>query len=282
MASSTRERPGRESLSPVALATYYTAKLRTELALQLAYRGAVLIWLLSLIMQPLIAIVVWTTVARSQGGSAGGFTEGEYAAYYIILMVVNQLTFSWHMWEMEWRVRTGFYSGILLRPMHPIHNDIVENMSFKVLTLIPLLPITVVFSIVFGAEYNWKPLNLACFLPAIALAALICFMTEWCVGLLAFWMTKTSALYQLYQSVFLFLGGVIAPLALMPEPVRIVSTILPFRWILPFPVDMARGSLGGREIAIGFGMQVIWIVLLLGFLRLAWGQAIKRYSAVGA
>ena len=104
MATTTRAGQGRESLSPAALATYYAAKLRTELALQLAYRGAVLIWLLSLVMQPLIAIVVWTTVARSQGGSAGGFTEGEYAAYYIILMVVNQLTFSWHMWEMEWRV----------------------------------------------------------------------------------------------------------------------------------------------------------------------------------
>ncbi len=282
MVAMTGEGPVRESLSPTALATYYAAKLRTELANQLAYRGAIMIWLLSLVMQPLIAIVVWTTVAESQGGSAGGFTEGEYAAYYIILMVVNQLTFSWHMWEMEWRIRTGFYSGILLRPMHPIHNDIVENVSFKVLTLVPLVPIVIVLSLLFDAEYDWKALNLICFLPAVALAALVCFLMEWCVGLLAFWMTKTSALYQLYQSVFLFLGGVIAPLALMPEPVRIAATILPFRWILPFPVDMARGALDGREIAIGFGMQALWIGLLLGILRLVWGQAIRRYSAVGA
>jgi len=275
-------RPDRESLSPLALARFYSGKFRTEGALQLAYRGAILIWLISMTMHPLISVVVWTTVARSQGGSAGGFTEGEYAAYFIILMVVNQLTFSWHMWEMGWRVQSGFFSAILLRPLHPIHNDIVENMVFKVLTLAPLAPIVLIFSFIFNADYDWKWLNMIAFGPALAMAAMVCFLMEWTLGLAAFWIIKTNALYQLYYSIFVFLSGSFAPLSLLPEPARIVASVLPFRWILSFPVEMALGTSSGSEIAIGFAMQLTWIGLLLGTLRLCWSRAVIRYSAVGA
>jgi len=271
-----------EQLSPMALAHYYATKFRTSLATQFAYRGAVAIWFVSLTVWPLIQIVVWTTVAKSQGGSAGGMSQGEYAGYFVILMVVNNLVFSWHMWEMGWRVQTGAFSAFLLRPIHPIHNDIVDNMSFKALTLVPLIPIAIILSAVFHAEYHWKVLNLILVWPAIALAGLLLFVLEWTVGLAAFWLTKLNALFELYTSLYFFLSGAIAPLTLFPGWAQTVATILPFRWTLAFPVEMAMGQLDGREIAIGFGMQLLWVGIALGTLRLCWNRAASRYSAVGA
>lgn len=276
------DRPGGDSLNPRYLLAYYTAKFRTEIALQFAYRGAIMIWLFSLSIQPLVSIVVWTTVARSQGGSAGGFTTEQYAAYFLILMIVNQLTFMWHMWEMEWRVRTGFYSAILLRPMHPIHNDLVENVSFKALTLVPLIPTVIILSLVFNAEYTWRLGNLVAFVPALILAAILRFTMEWMFGLAAFWMTKTSALNQLVAVMTLFLSGMIAPLELLPHWALITASILPFRWTISFPVELALGRVHGVDIAIGMLMQMLWLGIILGCLRLVWGRAIRRYSAVGA
>src|SRR5690349_19041509 len=101
-------RPGRRR--PPPLPRDYGAKLATEIAVQFAYRGGILIWLVSLVTTPLVSLVVWTTVARENGGSAGGFTSGEYAAYFIAVMIVNNLTFTWIMWEMEWRVKNGMFS----------------------------------------------------------------------------------------------------------------------------------------------------------------------------
>ena len=271
-----------EPLSPHALAQFYGTKFRTEGAVQFAYRGAILIWLVSLVTQPLISLVVWTTVANSQGGSAGGLTEGQYAAYFIIVMVVNQLTFSWHMWEMGWRVQTGNFSAFLLRPMHPIHNDIVENIVFKALTLVPLIPIAIVFSLAFDAEYHWKALNLALLPLAIALSALLLFLLDWSIGLLAFWITKTNAVFQLYNATFAFLSGFFAPLTLLPDWAQAVAAILPFRYVLAHPVEMALGTSGPREIAIGFAMQLAWIGIALLILRVTWSRAASRYSAVGA
>lgn len=270
------------SFSPRALAVFYLTQFRVDAALQIAYRGAALIWCIGFIVQPLINIVVWKAVARSQGGTAGGMTEGQYAAYFIVVMVINQLTFSWHMWEMGWRVQSGTFSGLLMRPLHPIHGDISVNLAFKALAVIVLLPVSVAFSVIFHAEYTWKPLHLLAMVPAIALAAFLLFVLEWCIGLAAFWITKTNALFQLYNSAYFFLAGLVAPLALLPEPARITASILPFRWMLSFPVETALGRTDGRDIAIGFAMQLVWIGIALVLLRVIWARAVRHYSAVGA
>ena len=273
--------PRRRRWAPWSLAQFYKMRFKIEMAMQFAYRGSVLIWLLSLIVQPLISLVVWRTVANSQGGSAGGYTASDYAAYFIAVMIVNQMTFMWHMWEMEWRIRTGFYSPILLRPLHPIHEDIVGNLSFKLLTLIPLLPVAVILSIVFDAHYPTSLRDVIAFVPALILAIALRYMVEWTFGLLAFWMTKVTAFYQLFGSLSFFLAGQVAPLSLFPKPVQIIASVLPFRWTLSFPVEAALGRLSDREIVIGLGMQVLWLGIAIVLMRIVWSRATRRYSAVG-
>ena len=53
------------------------------------------IWLIGMIIEPVMYLVVWQTVASGEGGSVGGYTMGDFAAYYITLMVVTHLTFTW-------------------------------------------------------------------------------------------------------------------------------------------------------------------------------------------
>lgn len=271
------------TLSPRSLLTYYLAKVRAEIALQVAYRGAVVIWLVGLVVQPLVSLLVWTTVADSNGGEAGGFTTGEYAAYFVVLMVVNHLTFIWHMWEFGWRVQTGFFTPMFLRPIHPIHNDVVENLSFKLLGLAGILPAAVILAFVFDADFgDTGPAQVAAFVPALLLAMALRFILEWTLALAAFWMTKVSALNSFYSFVSFFLAGMIAPLALLPEPARVLANVLPFRWTVSFPVEVLIGRAGAGTIALGLGLQVLWIGIAAVILRRIWAVAAARYTAVGA
>ncbi|HWK81501.1 MAG TPA: ABC-2 family transporter protein [Thermomicrobiales bacterium] len=272
---------GERAFSPGNLAAFYRQRFKVDLALQVAYRGATFIWLFSLIVQPLVSLVVWRTVADSQGGSAGGYTAGEYAAYFIAVMVVNQLTFMWHMWEIEWRVRTGVYSGILLRPMHPIHEDLVANLAFKAFTMVPLVPICVVLGILFDAQFETRPMDIVAFVPAVILALGIRYTIEWALGLIAFWITRAAAIHQLWASVTFFLAGQMAPLSLFPKPIQVIATVLPFRWMLSFPVEVLLGRLSGREILAGLGVQVVWLAIAIVIMRAVWSRAASRYSAVG-
>ena len=264
------------------LAAVYAAKFRAEIALQFAYRGAIVIWLLGLIIEPIVYLVVWTTVARSQGGEVGGFTAGDFAAYFTVLMIVNQLTFTWHFFFFEWRVRNGFFSPVLLRPVHPIHNDIAENLTFKGLTFTVVAPVAILLVIGFGATAETQPWHVLAFLPALVLAMVLRFLIEWTLALAAFWVTRTAALNEAYFVSMLFLSGQVAPLALFPPIVQTIAWLLPFRWMISFPIETALGRLGPTDVLLGYGAQALWIGAALLLLRVTWRSGIRRYSAVGA
>ena len=274
-------RPSFGRFSAAALAAYYRRQFASALAANLAYRGAVAIWVLTSIIQPLVFIVVWRTVAGGQ--STGGYTAAQFVAYFLVMMVVDHLTFIWHMWEFEYRIRNGTFSPLLLRPVHPIHNDVCENTSYKLVGLVGILPAAVVLAVVFDADFGGTDVwSVLAFLPAVALAMVLRFVVEWCVALSAFWLTKVSAMNTVFFSLFTFLGGQFAPLSVLPGWMQTVAAWTPFPWTLAFPVEALLGRREPAELLLGYGVQLIWIAVAIGVLRLLWSRATRRYSAVGA
>ncbi len=265
-----------------ALVDVYIQQFKTTIATQLQYRAALVIWLIGHILEPLIYLVVWSTVSRSSGGSAGGFTTAGFAAYFIVLMVVNHVTFSWIMFEYDYRVRHGTLSFALLRPIHPIHADIADNVSFKLITLPMMLLAAVILALAFRPTLHWMPWAMAAFVPALVLAFLVRFLVEWTLALAAFWTTRVSAINQMYFVVTLFLSGQVAPLSLFPFPLQVVASLLPFRWMIAFPVELLLGRLTPVEALTGFAAQGIWLALSLALLRIVWRAGVRIYSAVGA
>jgi ABC-2 type transport system permease protein len=264
------------------LIEYYGAQFRNTIALQLQYRVSLVIWLLGSVLQPVIYLVVWTTVAASGGGTVGEFTAGDFAAYFIVLMLVDHLTFSWIFYEFEYRVRQGNLSPLLLRPIHPIHKDIAENLTYKLLTSAIMLPTAGALALAFRPTFATEPWMLAALIPALLLGFGVRFLIEWTLALAAFWTTRVAALNELYFVGMLFLSGQVAPLALLPAPVRLVADLLPFRWMVAFPVELAIGRLTPAEALRGLGTQFVWLLLSLVLVALVWRAGVRRYSAVGA
>ncbi len=260
----------------------YRAYFKTQIATQLQYRAALVIWLIGLVLEPVIYLVVWTTVARSSGGEVGGYDAGGFAAYFIVLMLVNHLTFTWIFWEYEWRICQGMFLPLLLRPIHPIHKDLADNVTYKLITLIVMVPATVALAVAFRPALQPPAWAVAAFLPALALAFALRFILEWTLAMTAFWTTRVTAINQMYFIALLFLSGRLAPLELFPAWIRALATTLPFRWMIAFPVELLLGRLSPADALIGFAAQAAWILLSLGLLAVIWRAGIRRYSAVGA
>jgi ABC-2 type transport system permease protein len=274
-------RPPYNRFSLRALGTYYRRQFGAALSIDVAYRGAVGIWVFTTVIQPLVFIVVWSTVAGS--GSTGGYTADQFVAYFLIMMVVDHLTFIWHMWEFEWRMRTGAFSPLLLRPLHPIHNDVAENLAYKTVGLVGVLPAAVVLAIIFSADFSGvTPISVLAFLPALLLAMVLRFAVEWCLALSAFWLTKVTAINTAFFALFSFFGGQFAPLSVLPPWMQTVAAWTPFPWSLAFPVEVALGRRAGAAVWLGYLAQLGWIAAALLGLGLLWRRATRRYSAVGA
>jgi ABC-2 type transport system permease protein len=264
------------------LAGLYRAQFKTTIAGQLQYRGALALWLLGLVLQPVVYLAVWAAVARSNGGAVDGFTAGDFAAYFLVTMLVNHATFTWIAWEFEQRVRHGTLSPLLLRPAHPIHKDIADNLTFKLLTFVVVLPASALLILAFRPTAAITVGSFAAFLPALALAMALRFAVEWTLALAAFWTTRVEPLNRLYFVFALFLSGQAVPLALLPGPVRLLADLLPFRWTVAFPVELLLGRLSPTQAAVGFAAQAGWLLAAVLLLRVVWARGLRRYGAVGA
>lgn len=264
------------------LALVYLAQFRTSVAVQLQYRASLVIWLIGLVLEPVVYLVVWSTVARANGGDVGGYGSRDFAAYFISTMIVNHLTFTWIMWEYEYRIRTGTLSAQLLRPIHPIHADIADNIAYKLLTLTVILPVTLLLGIAFQPAYNLEVWSVAAFAGSVVLAFLLRFMVGWVLALAAFWTTRNGAINQIYYTAMLFLSGQLVPVGLLPEQVQAVTWVLPFRWMVAFPVELLIGRVQPMDALIGAGMQIVWLVLIVLLLQALWRAGVRRFSAVGS
>ena len=264
------------------LVDIYATLFRTDLAVQFQYRAAMIIWLIGRVIEALVFLSVWTAVARSQGGQVGGFSVGDFAAYYIMMMMMSHLTFTWFMFEFEFRVRSGSFSPLLLQPLHPIHRDIAMNISYKFMTLVVMLPTMFLMIWIFDPIFHTPPWAIWAAVPVVLLAFLMRFFIEWALALVALWTTRTAAANQIYFAAILFFSGQMAPLSLMPEWIQTLAAILPFRWMMAFPTELLLGRLTPDEVLWGMVVQVVWLGLAWGMMALTWTRGIKRYSAVGA
>ncbi len=264
-----------------SLGDYYRVKLKTDLAIEMQYRGAMLIWLIGAVLEPLVFLAVWSAAAAAQGGAIDGLTSHDFAAYFIASLVVNQLTFSWVMWEFEHYIREGELAADLLRPIHPIHQDICENWAHKLLTMTVVIPAVILLSLVFEPAWHFEAWSLLAFLPALLFAFALRFLFDWTLALIAFWTTRTASANQLAQTVFLFFSGRLAPLSLFPPVLVTISFILPFRWMLAFPIELILGQLTPAQALWGMAIQLGWIAAILLLMRFVWRVAIRRFSAVG-
>ncbi len=265
-----------------ALLELYLQQFKTTFAATLQYRASLLIWMISHVLEPLIYLVVWSTVSSSSGGSVGDYSTADFAAYFIVLMLVNHVTYTWIMYEFEYRVREGTFSVALLKPVHPIHSDIADNISSKVITMPMMILIAVGLVYVFHPTVATPLWAIVASLPALFLAFLVRFFLEWTLAQVAFWTTRVDAINQVYFVLVLFLSGQIAPLTLFPAFVQVLANILPFRWMVGFPVELLLGRLTPAEALTGVGIQLVWVVIAYRVLRFVWSRGVKVYSAVGA
>ena len=264
-----------------SLVDFYVTTMRLAVVEQFQYRAATYMYLLGMVAEPVIYLVVWSTIADESGGSVGGLTAGEFAAYYIVWTLVRTMNIVFTPYGWEWRIREGQLSGQLLRPLHPIHYDIAEFAGGKIPWVLFYLPIAVVLTVVFNPTFDVRPAEIAVFVVAIWGAYLIRTFNQSALGLITFWTTRVGALFSLYIVLELLLSGRLVPLTLMPDWAQTVAWLLPFRWTFYFPIETLVGDLSNAELLGGLALQVFWILVGIGIFSLVWRRAIRRYSAVG-
>ena len=280
LASAGRRGPPR-LVSPLrSLIEVYVIEARIAIAEQIQYRAANYFYMIGMVTEPIIYLVVWSTVAQQQGGSVGGYTAGSLAAYYIVWTLVRNINIVFTPYGWEGRIREGRLSAQLLRPLFPIVEDLAFFLGWKPVVILLWLPIAAFLSLVFHPVLSPSPFAIVVFPVSLLGAYLIRSLNQSSLGLITFWTTRVGPIFQLYIAAELLLSGRLVPLSLMPVWVQNLANVLPFRWTFGFPIEALVGNLSNDQLISGLGAQLSWIVVGSVLVRVVWRFAIRRYSAV--
>ncbi|MEK5323779.1 ABC transporter permease [Aeribacillus sp. FSL M8-0254] len=253
----------------------YSVLLRMKYVEMFAYRLATIVWMTGAMVQPLITMMVWMNIDPDQ--------ENAFIFYFAALIFVERMTSAWDVWELEREIREGTFSYQIVRPFHPIHWAIAENIVYKALFFVILIPAWGLLA-VFIPALRLDQIGAAqwlLFFCALLLAAVIRFLFSYTFGLLGFWVTKVTALYGMFEAVSLFLSGRIAPMSLLPPFLKTISFYLPFRYMVGFPIEILTGSVQGMDIVYGFGWAAVWSMFFMLAVLLLWKAGLRKNQAVG-
>ena len=255
------------------------ALIRRSLFSYMSQRG--FFWTLTLgwMMAPLVYLFAWTTAAGQ--GAIGGYEKGDFAFYYLSMIVINQFTYPTSHWTVGEFISYGGFSNWLLRPLPVIYEAIAPDLALKMVCMPFALIMVAVLSLVFHPPLAFSTPAVLAFAMALLLAQFLRFMLAYMLALVAFWTNRADALLGLNDTLIFLFAGQVAPTALLPGVLRRMALVLPYRYTLGFPIEVLMGRLGPSEIWAGLGWQAGWLAVVLLLYRLIWRRGLRRYAATG-
>ncbi|MBX2799304.1 MAG: ABC-2 family transporter protein [Myxococcales bacterium] len=243
------------------------------------YRAEIVLWMLAGWM-PLFMMLIWMGLADA--GPMAGFTKARFAAYFLGIYLVHEITQVWVIGELDEQIRHGRLSVALLKPLDPSWAHVADHLGALSVRLPLVVPAVVLGWWATGALTQLVPGRIGLFVLSTALAWLVVFHLHYCLGSLAFFTQQASAFEGLVYSLTTLLGGAVAPLALFPDELARWVWLTPFPSILSTPVEILLGDLTSDELPVALGVQALWAVGLVLASRALWWAGRTRYQAYGS
>jgi ABC-2 type transport system permease protein len=250
---------------------------------QWQYRANLIMYIFYWLVSPIIYLAVWTSIATANG-DVSGLTANDFTTYYMILLIVDQLTSNIIIHIFAYKVQDGTLSGELIKPIHPmLTNTLVSDIAFKSLNMLILTPIWIVLALLFKPDFASVSIEgILLSIPAILLGYMVNFLLSGTITSIAFWTTRVFSIHEFYYAMALLFSGQFVPLQLMPEVIQSIAKFLPFQLLIYVPIQMIQGNLSRNEIIQGYLSGFIWLAFSLVLFRVVWREGVKRFSAVGA
>jgi len=253
--------------------------LRIGVAEVVAYRAEFLVWILTTNM-PLVMLALWHAVAAD--GPVGRFDQTQFTAYYLGVLAVRLATSNWMAWQMSMAIRDGTLSTTLLSPIHPLYSYAADHLSaipMRVLVVSPIVAGLIATSWARLARHD--PKLVLILLASLVGAWLLVYFSMVLLGSIAFFVDSAMGPFELWIGVHAIFSGYLIPLEVLPIWVRGAANVLPFRFMLAFPVEVLVGLSSPGDALRQLGAQWLYVAVT-GWLSLrVWRAGVRRYSAFG-
>ncbi len=261
----------------------YLAVFATSWSNGFVYRLNFLLWRFRSIIVILTVYFLWDAIFRN-GGVIFGYTKEKILAYVVLTLILRSLVLGQRSIDAAGEIADGRLANYLLKPLSYHLYWFTRDLADKFLNIAFSVGEVVLLYFVLRPPLFMQTdfLTLLAFSLTIILAVVLNFLLGNISSYFAFWMPGNSwgfwFLYLVFQD---FLGGVVFPLDIFPKAIYQIITLLPFPYLLFFPVNVYLGKIAGVDFLKGILVVVMWILVAVYLMRKEWRLGIKSYQAEG-
>lgn len=257
------------------------AEAKTGLLQEMQFRIVAFLQLMGFLIEPIVLLVVWRTVAL-ESGTIGSYSSDEIVAYYVVWTLVRAMNLALTPYVWEWWIQFGRVSHMLMHPASVYWRTTMNFAGMKILWFVLWLPVGAGLFLSFRPAFTFTWQTFAFGFFALWGAFFVRASYQFLLGLIGFWTTRVSALFEIIFMSEILLSGRLVPLSVMPSWVQSISNVLPFKWTFQFPIEVIIGRLSFDEVTTGWAFQLGWTVVLAAGIGVTWKWAVRRYTAVGS
>lgn len=246
------------------------------------YRINFLFWRFRMVVQFLAAYFLWLAIVPANT-QFFNYSQTLVLTYIIGTVFLTAVVFSTRSYEIGENINQGDLSIFLIRPinyfLYWFSRDIGDKIMNIGLSIIELSILFIILKPPFYVQADVYYLLLTTI--AVMLAVLLHFFFGCLLGLIGFWSPDVWAPRFIFFVIVGFFAGSYFPLDILPKGVFFVFQLLPFSYLLYFPLKIYLGQLTTMEILLGLIACIIWIIIMFNFLYFIWSKGLKSYTAQG-
>jgi len=243
--------------------------------------------MVSIFVGPVYFIVqyfIWSAV-YGEAGSLNGMELSQMIRYFGAAALIGYLTMDFADWNLDMLIRTGKFLTYALRPLNHRFFAFSQKVGHRVLGfIVEFIPCALIFTLLF--RIDMRPAFTGWTILSVALAFLMNFFVNYCLGMASFWIVQSGGLRAVYSLVGSVFSGMLIPLVFFPLPLQVIQFFLPFQYTayVPAMVFLGQYTLGDIQLPTPavVGIQAIAVLTVFLVSELMYNAAMKKFTAVGA
>lgn len=247
-------------------------------------RGRSLVWFLLALIGPLIGMAYWIAVYRSENHSIVGWSLPTVTSYYFLLIIAGSFLIAHNEEDVAVNdIQEGQLSTYLIRPFSYFLNQLVGEISWRLLQGVFSVIIIIVLTRFFGSFFTITndPVVFMLAFISLLLGFVLSFIFKMLLGISAFWFTDFRGIQNISEIVLLVLAGFIMPLDFFPHGLHVLSNLLPFAYMVYYPLTILEGKYELQNSIMYLLLQVGWILVLGILYKVLWKMGIEGYTGAG-
>jgi ABC-2 type transport system permease protein len=220
----------------------------------------------------------------ANSNNLSGWTMSSITSYYFLLIPAAGLLMT-HPEHPIVRddIEKGELAGRLLKPFSYFWQRFYIEIPVRIFQGFVGIFLFILLTLIYGnfMQFRLTFSQLVLILVMIVLAYLLCFTFKMITAIIALWTTDNRGLKELVEILIIMFAGYLVPINLLPGILEKIAYLLPFPYIIYYPVMAVQGSFPFDKMLNIIGIQLIWLISLVIIFNITWRRGLKRFTDLG-